>query len=129
MINKILCIFNSRMKLSAMNLTKHHARVINDLLEKFSTIKRLLVRRWALTFSNPFDITKRRRSQVVRAAESRLLRIRVEYGSERRGMGSAFHRLCPIYGGTLMPTAPTAIRLWGNLYLYRLFNKTFMYDK
>ena len=32
--------------------------------------------------------------------------------SERRGMGSAFHQLCPRYSGTLTPTAPTAIRLW-----------------
>ena len=29
-----------------------------------------------------------------------------------RGMGSAFHQLCPRYSGTLTPTAPTAIRLW-----------------
>ena len=27
-------------------------------------------------------------------------------GSERRGMGSAFHQLCPRYSGTLTPTAP-----------------------
>ena len=27
-------------------------------------------------------------------------------------MGSAFHQLCPRYSGTLIPTAPTAIRLW-----------------
>ena len=33
-------------------------------------------------------------------------------GSERRGMGFAFHQLCPRYSGTLTPTAPTAIRLW-----------------
>ena len=26
-------------------------------------------------------------------------------------MGSALHQLCPRYGGTLTPTAPTAIRL------------------
>ena len=32
--------------------------------------------------------------------------------SERRGMGSAFHQLCPRYSGTLAPTAPTAIKLW-----------------
>ena len=31
---------------------------------------------------------------------------------ERRGMGSAFHQLCPRYSGTLTPTAATAIRLW-----------------
>ena len=28
-------------------------------------------------------------------------------------MGSAFHQLCPRYGGTLTPTAPTANRLLG----------------
>ena len=39
-------------------------------------------------------------------------RIREGLGSERRGMGSAFHQLCPRYSGTLTPTAPTAIRLW-----------------
>ena len=36
-------------------------------------------------------------------------------GRKRRGMGSAFHLMCPIYSGTLIPTAPTAIRLWENL--------------
>ena len=41
-----------------------------------------------------------------------LFRIREGQGSERRGMGSAFHQLCPRYSGTLIPTAPTAIRLW-----------------
>ena len=30
-----------------------------------------------------------------------------------RGMGSTFHQLCPRYRGTLTPTAPTAIRLYG----------------
>ena len=34
-----------------------------------------------------------------------------ELGSERRGMGSAFHLLCPRYRGNLPPTAPMAIRL------------------
>ena len=29
-------------------------------------------------------------------------------------MGSAFHQLCPRYSGTLIPTAPTAMR---NLYI------------
>ena len=33
-------------------------------------------------------------------------------GSKRRGMGSAFHQLCPRYSGTLTPTARSAIRLW-----------------
>ena len=27
-------------------------------------------------------------------------------------MGSTFHQLCPRYRETLIPTAPTAIRLW-----------------
>ena len=35
---------------------------------------------------------------------------RIREGSKRRRMGSAFHRLCPRYNGTLTPTAPTAIR-------------------
>ena len=43
-------------------------------------------------------------------------------GSERRGMGSAFHQLCPRYNGTLTATAPTAIRL-GNLYLCCQFER------
>ena len=30
-------------------------------------------------------------------------------------MASAFHQLCPRYSGTLIPTAPTAIRLWETL--------------
>ena len=33
-------------------------------------------------------------------------------GSKWRGMGSAFHQLCPRSSGTLTPTAPRAIRLW-----------------
>ena len=45
------------------------------------------------------------------------------WGSERRGMSSAFHQLCQRYSGTLTPAAPTAIRLWETfiftfLYLY-----------
>ena len=31
--------------------------------------------------------------------------------AKMRGMGSAFHQLCPRYNGTLTPTARTAIRL------------------
>ena len=38
--------------------------------------------------------------------------------SERRGMGSAFHQLCPRYSGTLTHTAPTAIRLWDTFTFY-----------
>ena len=41
-----------------------------------------------------------------------LYRIRKRLGSERTGIGSAFHQLCLRYNGTLIPTAPTAIRLW-----------------
>ena len=40
-----------------------------------------------------------------------LFRIKEGLGSERRGMDSAFHLLCPRYSGTLTPSAPTAIRL------------------
>ena len=32
--------------------------------------------------------------------------------AKERGMGSAFHWLCPRYSGTLTPTAPMAIKLW-----------------
>ena len=32
-------------------------------------------------------------------------------GSRRRGVGSAFHILCPRYDGLLIPTAHTATRL------------------
>ena len=46
------------------------------------------------------------------AVNGYLFRIREGLGSERRGMGSAFHQLCPRYIGTLTPIAPTAIRLW-----------------
>ena len=46
------------------------------------------------------------------AVNGYLFRIREDKGRERRGMGSAFHQLCPKYSGTLTPTAPTAIRLW-----------------
>ena len=46
------------------------------------------------------------------AVNEYLFRIREGYGSERRGMGSAFHQLCPRYSGTLTPTAPMANRLW-----------------
>ena len=43
-------------------------------------------------------------------------------GSERRGMGSAFHQLCPRYSGTLTPTAPTAHRLWETFTFYEIQN-------
>ena len=33
-------------------------------------------------------------------------------------MGAAFHQLCPRYSGTLIPTAPTAIRLWETFTVY-----------
>ena len=46
------------------------------------------------------------------AVNGYLFRIRKGKGSERRGMGSAFHQLCPRYSGTLTPTVPMAIRLW-----------------
>ena len=54
---------------------------------------------WKTLFVNP-------------AENGNLFRIREGQGSERRGMSSAFHQLCPRYSGTLTPTAPTAIRLW-----------------
>ena len=44
------------------------------------------------------------------AVNGYLFRIREGQGSERRGMGFAFHLLCPRYNGTLMPTA---LRLMG----------------
>ena len=37
---------------------------------------------------------------------------------QRRGMGSAYHQLCPRYSGTLTPTAPTAIMLWETFTLF-----------
>ena len=46
------------------------------------------------------------------AVNGYLFRIWEGLGSERRGMGSAFHQLCPRYSGTLSLTVPTAIRLW-----------------
>ena len=49
-----------------------------------------------------------------------LFRIREEQGSERRGMGSAFHQLCPRYSGILSPTAPT-IRLWETFTFFFFF--------
>ena len=53
------------------------------------------------------------------AVNGYLFRIREGKGSEMRGMGSAFHQLCPRYSGTLLPTAPTAIRLWVTLTVTR----------
>ena len=43
-----------------------------------------------------------------------MYRMEVSYNGKMyaRGMGSAFHQLCPRYSGTLNPTAPTARRLW-----------------
>ena len=52
------------------------------------------------------------------AVNGYLFRIRDGYGSERRGMGSAFHQLSPRYSGTLTPTAPAAIRLWETFTVY-----------
>ena len=45
------------------------------------------------------------------AVNGYLCRIKEGYGSRRRGMGSAFHHLCPRYSGTLTPTTPTDNRL------------------
>ena len=45
--------------------------------------------------------------------------IKVLLGSKRKGMGSAFHQLCPRYSGTLTPTTPTAIRLWETFTFYK----------
>ena len=36
-------------------------------------------------------------------------------------MGSALNLQSPSYSTTLTPTSPTAVRLWGNLYLCMLF--------
>ena len=42
-------------------------------------------------------------------------------------MGSAFHQLCPRYSETLIPTAPTAIRLWDTFTFYdRAWTKNFI---
>ena len=46
------------------------------------------------------------------AANGYLFQTREANGSERRGMGFAFHFLCPRYIGTLSFTASKAIRLW-----------------
>ena len=46
------------------------------------------------------------------AVNGYLLRIREGEGTERRGMGYAFHQLCQRYNRTLTSTAPTVIRLW-----------------
>ena len=46
-----------------------------------------------------------------------LFRIREEQGSDRRGMGSAFHQLCQRYNGTLTPL-PLRLLAIGNLYLF-----------
>ena len=46
----------------------------------------------------------------------------VKSGSERRGMGSVFHILCPRYSGPLTPTACAATRLW------QTFTSTFYTD-
>ena len=46
------------------------------------------------------------------AVNGYLFQIRESQGSKRRGMGSAFHHLCPRYSGTLTSTATMAIRLW-----------------
>ena len=51
-------------------------------------------------------------SLVNPAVNGYLFQIREGLGSERRGMGFAFHQLCPRYSGTLTPTASTAVMLW-----------------
>ena len=45
------------------------------------------------------------------AVDGYLFRIREGLDSEKNGMGSALHQLCPRYNGNLTPTVPTAIRL------------------
>ena len=55
---------------------------------------------------------RRLENSVNLAVNEYLFRIREGSGSERRGMGSTFHQLCPRYSGALTPTAPTVIRLW-----------------
>ena len=55
---------------------------------------------------------QRLENSVNPALNGYLFQIREGLGTERRGMGSGFHQLCPRYSGTLTPTAPTAIRLW-----------------
>ena len=59
----------------------------------------------------PVTLTLKEPSKI--AAETILFYLLLSFeGSERRGLGSAFHQLCPRYSGTLTPTAPTAIWLW-----------------
>ena len=55
---------------------------------------------------------------VSPAVNGYIFRIREGKGSERRGMGSTFHQLCPIYSRTLTPTAPTAPRLLETFTIY-----------
>ena len=40
-------------------------------------------------------------------------------------MSPTFHQLCPRYGGTLTPTASTAIRLWETFTFFKLHKPTF----
>ena len=54
---------------------------------------------------------RRLENSVNQAENGYLFRIREGQGSERRGMGSAFHQLCWRYSGTL---TPIALRLLGN---------------
>ena len=54
---------------------------------------------------------RRLENSVNPAVNGYLFRIREGLGSERRGMGSVFHQLCPRYSGTLTLTAPRIIRL------------------
>lgn len=55
---------------------------------------------------------------VDSAVNGYLCRNRKGYDSVRRWLDPAFHHPCPRYSGNLTPTAPTAIRLWENLYFF-----------
>ena len=59
-------------------------------------------------------VMRRLENSLCQPRNGYLFRIREGSGSERRGMGSTFHQLCPIYSGTHTPTAPKANRLWEN---------------
>ena len=62
---------------------------------------------------------RRLENSVIPTVSGYLFRTREAKGEGwARGMGSAFHQLCPRYSGTLTPTAPTTIRLWETFTFY-----------
>ena len=53
---------------------------------------------------------------VNQAVNGYLFQIREGEGSKRRGIGFAFHQLCPGYSGPHIPTAPYGYLAMGNLF-------------